>query len=127
MMYQSLHRDRVVKAWCRICSSDTEEFEAKYKTANHGLGVDVCDGDAQRFGASLFQRGEYVMHELDDLVVRHAVDEEFARNIAKIRTRHSTREHDGCSLTLTQTSQPSLSCGVARCRSMPSKRKHRGR
>ena len=45
MMYQSLHRDRIVKAWCRICSSDTEEFETKYKTANHGLGVNVCDGD----------------------------------------------------------------------------------
>ena len=46
VMYQSLHRDRVVKAWCRICSSDTEEFETKYNTANQGLGVDVRDGDA---------------------------------------------------------------------------------
>ena len=26
-----------------------------------GLGIDVCDGDAQHFGATLFQRGEYVM------------------------------------------------------------------
>ena len=24
-MYQSLHRDRIVKAWCRICSNNTEE------------------------------------------------------------------------------------------------------
>ena len=44
MMDQSLHRDSVVKAWCRICSSDTEEFGTKYNTANQGFGVDVRDG-----------------------------------------------------------------------------------
>eukprot|EP00747_Dinoflagellata_sp_TGD_P150832 gnl/TRDRNA2_/TRDRNA2_177152_c1_seq5.p1 gnl/TRDRNA2_/TRDRNA2_177152_c1~~gnl/TRDRNA2_/TRDRNA2_177152_c1_seq5.p1 ORF type:complete len:128 (-),score=22.58 gnl/TRDRNA2_/TRDRNA2_177152_c1_seq5:72-455(-) len=125
MMYQSLHRARVVKAWRRSCSSDTAEFETKYKTENQGLGIDVCNGESQHFGAALFQRGEYAMHELDDLAERHAADVEFARNIAKIRTRHSAREPDGCSLTLTQASQPSPSCRTARCRSMPPKRDHR--
>jgi len=123
MMYQSLHRDRVVKAWCRICSSDTEEFETKYKTENQGLGIDVCNGESQHFGASLFQRGEFVIHELDDLAGRHSDDTELAKAIAKIRSRHSAREPDGCSLTLTQASQPVL-CRAARCRSMPPKREH---
>ena len=41
MMCQSLHRDRSIKAWCRLCSHDMEEFEKKHKTTNHGLGIDV--------------------------------------------------------------------------------------
>ena len=67
MMCQSLHRDHIVKVWCKICNSDTEEFQAKYKTANRGLRVDVCDDVAQHFAAALFQRGEFVMHELYEL------------------------------------------------------------
>ena len=84
MMYQSLHRNRVVKAWCRMCSSDTEEFETKYNTANQGLGVDICDGDAQHFGATLLQRGEYVMHELEQLQQRRPenVSSEASRRFA---------------------------------------------
>ena len=42
-----------------------------------GLGIDVCDGDAQHFGATLFQRGEYVMHELEQLRQRHPGDIQF--------------------------------------------------
>ena len=87
MMYQSLHRDRIAKARCRICSSNTEEFDTKYKTVNQGLGVDVRDGDAQHFGAALFQRGEYVMHELGDLAERYAADTWFTRTTAKIHPR----------------------------------------
>ena len=71
MMCQCLHRDHTVKAWCKICSSDTEEFQAKYKTANHDLRVDVCNGVAQHFAAALFQRGEFVMHELYELQETH--------------------------------------------------------
>ena len=37
-MYQSLHRDRTVKAWCRICSGDTEEFEKKTYNNKSGSG-----------------------------------------------------------------------------------------
>merc|ERR1712187_262775 len=103
---------------------DTEDFETKYKTANQGLGVDVCDGDAQHFGASLFQRGEYVMHELEQLQQRHP-ESDISEAIAKLRTRRSAREPDGCSLTLTQASQPLLSLRAAHGRSMPPKREHR--
>ena len=58
MMYQSLHRDRPVKAWCRVCSNDTEEFESKNTTTTRGLGINVCNCESQHFGAALFQRGE---------------------------------------------------------------------
>ena len=59
MMYQSLHRDRTVKAWFRICNSDTQKFEQANGTTNEGLGIDTRDGESQHFGALLFQRGEY--------------------------------------------------------------------
>jgi ankyrin repeat protein len=124
MMYQSLHRDRLVKASCRVCSNDTEEFESKNTTTSQSLGIDVCNGDPQHFGATIFQRGEYVIHELEQLRQRHP-ENDFSEAIAKIRTRCSAREPDGCSLTLTQASQPLLSCRAARCRSMPPKRDHR--
>jgi len=39
---------------------------------------------------------------------------DFWEAIAKIRIRSSVKEPDGCSLTLTQASQPSLSCRTAR-------------
>lgn len=110
MMFQNLHRDRAVKAWCRICSSDTEEFETKHQTSNDGLGIDVRPGESQHFGAPLFQRGEYAMHELDQLVQRHPDDTDLSEIVGKLRTRPSARESDGCSLTLTQASQPLHEC-----------------
>ena len=117
IMYQSLHRDRVVKARCRICSSNTEEFDTKYSTASDGLGVDVRHGDAQHFGATLFQRGDYVMHELEQLQQRHP-ENDISAAIARIRTRSSATEPDGCSITLTQVSQPSLPRRIVRCRAL---------
>lgn len=44
LMYQSLYRNRPIKAWCRLCSHDMEEFEidTNHKTTNHGLGMDGC-------------------------------------------------------------------------------------
>ena len=66
MMYQALHRDVCVKACCRICNDDTEKFEESNSTHNKGLGVDTRDGDSKHFGAPLFQRAEYVLHQLSD-------------------------------------------------------------
>ena len=59
MMYQALHCDVCVKAWCRICSDDTEKFEEANITRHKGLGVDTRDGDSTHFGAPLFQRAKY--------------------------------------------------------------------
>ena len=42
MMYQALHCDRKVKAWCRICNSDTQKFEQANSTTNEGLGIDIA-------------------------------------------------------------------------------------
>ena len=61
MMYQALHRDVCVKAWCRICNDDTEKFEEASITRNTGLGVDTRDGDSTHFGAPLFQRAGHVV------------------------------------------------------------------
>ena len=36
-----------------------------------GLGIDRCQGESQHFGAPLFQRGEYAVHELDQPAQRH--------------------------------------------------------
>merc|ERR1712086_410600 len=36
MMFQSLHRDITVKAWCRICSDDTQKFEEANSTSTDG-------------------------------------------------------------------------------------------
>ena len=87
MMYQAMHRDWTVKAWCRICSSDTQKFEEANSTTNEGLGIQTRDGESQHFGSALFQRGEYALHELDQLVQRHSADIEFAKTISKIRPR----------------------------------------
>ena len=89
-----------MKAWFRICSSNKEEFDTKYKTSL-SLGVNVRDGVAQHFGAALCQRDEYVMHEFVDLAERHAADTDFARNSDKLRPRNSSREPEGLSLTRT--------------------------
>ena len=35
------------------------------------------DGDAQHFGAPLFQRGEYVMQQVGELAERHVAEIEF--------------------------------------------------
>ena len=51
MMYQALHCDVCVKAWCRICNDDTEKFEEANITRNKGLGVDTRDGDPWRIYA----------------------------------------------------------------------------
>ena len=104
MMYQALHRDSAVKAWCTICSSDTEKFEDANSTQNEGLGVDTREGTSSHFGAPLFERGEYVLHELDALAGRHPSDEGLSELMAKLCVRHSRREVDGCSLTLSHTS-----------------------
>lgn len=76
MMYQGLHRDRVVKAWCRICSNDTEKFEEANSTKNEGLGIETRDGDSQHFGAPLFQRGEAALqaHTPDQRDVKHGLE-----------------------------------------------------
>lgn len=110
MMYQALHRDRVVKAWCRICSSDTQKFEDANSTNNEGLGIEVRDGESQHFGGPLFQRGDFALHELNHLAQRHPdYVTDLTEWLAKIRSRPSARGTDGCSLTLTQSSQPQLS------------------
>merc|ERR1711904_394271 len=41
MMYQGLHRDNPVRAWCRICSGDTQKFREANSTLNSGLGIDM--------------------------------------------------------------------------------------
>ena len=63
-----------VKAWCEICSDDTEKFESANTTTNDDLGVktrDAWESESQHFGAPLFQRGKYVRHEMDQLAQRH--------------------------------------------------------
>ena len=52
--YAALHRDRTVKARCRICSSDTQKFEEANSTTNEGHGIETRDGESQHFGAPLF-------------------------------------------------------------------------
>ena len=61
MMYQALHRDVCVKAWCRICNDDREKFEEANITRHKGLGMDTRDGDSTHFRAPLFQRAELVV------------------------------------------------------------------
>ena len=46
------------------------------------------------------------MYEMDLLAQRCSNDEDVAEMVAKLRTRPSAREPDGCSLTLTQVSEP---------------------
>ena len=109
-MYQSLHRDRSIKAWCCICSGDTQKFEEANSTTNTGLSIEMHDGESQHFGAPVFKRAEYALHELDRLVHRHPDSDELARLLRQIRARHSEREMDGVSLMLTEASQEKLPC-----------------
>ena len=44
MMYQSLHRDSCIKAWCEIVSHDTEKFDEANDTLNDGLGIEFRPG-----------------------------------------------------------------------------------
>ena len=46
MLHQGLHRDRVVKAWCRTRNCDTQKFEEANTTTNEGLGIDTRDGES---------------------------------------------------------------------------------
>merc|ERR1740121_245561 len=106
MMYQALHRDKVVRAWCKMCSSNTEKFDRSYRTENKGLGIETRDGESQHYGAPLFQRGLYAKHELDGVAQRHPDERQLRELIERLRTRPSRREADGCSLTLSLASRP---------------------
>ena len=87
MMYQALRRERLVKAWCKICNWGTQKFEEANSTTNEGLGVDTRDGESQNFGAPLFQRGLYALHELDGVMHRHPDEEQLRDLVARLRTR----------------------------------------
>ena len=87
MMYQALHRDVCVKAWCRICNDDTEKFEEANSTRNRGLGVDTRDGDSTHVGAPLFLRAEYVLHELNDLAARRDYSQHLDGLLQQLRAR----------------------------------------
>lgn len=104
MMYQSLHRDYCIKAWCIIVSDDTEKFDEANDTNNEGLGIEFRSGECQHFGAPLFKRGEYVLHELTHLQQRHQDVEEMNALFAKLRVRASAKEVDGVSLTISDSS-----------------------
>lgn len=54
MMYQSLHRDRLVRPWCRICSSTSAKFIAAMNSKIEGLGVETRPGISQHLGRLLF-------------------------------------------------------------------------
>ena len=47
MMFQSLNRDITVKAWCKVCSSDTQKFEEANSTSTDGLTIKVRGGESQ--------------------------------------------------------------------------------
>ena len=72
--------------------------------------IEMHDGESQHFGAPVFKRAEYALHELDRLVHRHPDSDELARLLRQIRARHSEREMDGVSLMLTEASQEKLPC-----------------
>ena len=52
MMYQTLHRDMMVMARCKMCNSDTDKFEQRNTTRNRGLGKDTSHVDSQILRAS---------------------------------------------------------------------------
>ena len=62
----------------------------------------ACDTPA---AAPLFQRGECARHELAQLAGRHPGGEALERVMARLLTRCSAREPDGCSLMATETSE----------------------
>ena len=47
------------------------EVRLRKQQGDEGLGVETRDGESQHFGAALFNRGEYALHELDLLAQRH--------------------------------------------------------
>ena len=100
MMYQSLHRDSCIKAWCEIVSHDTEKFDEANDTLNDGLGIEFRPGQFQHFGAPLFKRGDYALLELEHLQQRHQDVAELNAVISRLRPRASAKEADGVSLTL---------------------------
>jgi len=104
MMYQGLHRDACVKAWCKIVSCGTEKFDDANSTQTDGLSIRVRNGESQHFGAPLFQRGEYALSQLADVSQRHPEAPDVSRLVTQLRIKRSVREPDGCSLTLTQAS-----------------------
>lgn len=106
-MHQALHRDCMVKAWCRIVSSDTQKFKDANTTQNEGFGIGTRDGESQHFGAPLFNRGAYVVHELEQLAGRH-VDEDLSGLMERLRLRPSEKEFDAQSLTISELSQTPL-------------------
>merc|ERR1712137_361048 len=103
LMYQSLHRDMTVKAWCKIDSHDTQWFDKANNTTSDGLDIWVCEGEnneSKHFGAPLFHRGEYVMHELQRTSENNPDSRSLLELLASIRVRKSSRELDGTTLTI---------------------------
>ena len=106
-MYQALCEDHLVEAFCVVRSRDNEKFNEKFvrscTTTNGGLGIHPRDGISLNFGAPLFERGNVVLHELQNLEERKKDDRTRAL-LDHLKTRPSQRERDGVSLTLTRTS-----------------------
>ena len=61
-------------AWSANPQQRYRGFRHKVQNSDQCLGIDASDGDAQPFGASLFQRGKYVVHDFGDFAARHAAD-----------------------------------------------------
>ena len=93
-MYQALHRDLDVKAWCIICISDTQKFEEANSSENKGLAIHTREGVSQHWGAKLFLRGAYAVHELGTLAERHPDDIDLRNLMLRLRTGCSAKERD---------------------------------
>ena len=102
-MYQALRGNEMVEAFCVVRSQDSEKFNRSWTTTTGGLTIQPRDGISLNFGAPLFQRGDAVLHELQNLEERNH-DNRTRALLDHLKTRPSIRERDGVSLTLTRTS-----------------------
>ena len=102
-MYQALRGNEMVEAFCVVRSQDSEKFNRSCTTTTGGLTIQPRDGISLNFGAPLFERGNVALHELQNLEERND-DDRIRALLDRLKTRPSTRERDGVSLTLTRTS-----------------------
>ncbi len=84
LIHEALHRDKAVKAWCKIVSDETETFLDANSTTTNGLSLQVRDGESQNLGAPLFLRGNCAVHELEKLQQRHEDDAGLNTSMARL-------------------------------------------
>ena len=133
LMYQSLRREEAVFVNCVVRNPSASKSRKSMTTKTDGLSIAPATRSrrsaqvSQHWGAPLFERGNYVQHELKRLQDKHPLDFQLSNLIDRLATTQPLHEDDGVSLDLCSISDGDRSPSWDRRRYSPSRDRDRYR